>query len=189
MAAGYYVSIDFGPSLGGDVAGRVSGNRFEASPFTGFRAHAAAGYGWGGGLRAEGEVVYDTANLETLRVTDAGAVSGLGTGNFDAEGRLSSVALMANAAYDIDTGTWFSPFFSGGVGAARVALDEVRAGSVAIPDASDWKLAYQAGAGASLGTGQWSMRLGYRFFATTAGGAVDDSGGRHAVTVGARYRF
>ena len=186
---GTYVSVDVGLSFGDNVAAKVSGSRFEASGFTGFRAQGAAGYGWASGLRAEGEVSYDKANLETLRVIDPGTVPGLGSGVFAAEGRVSSVALMANLAYDVDTGTWFSPFLLGGIGGARVALEGVRAGTVAIPDASDWKLAYQAGAGASVAAGQWSMRLGYRYVGTAGGGVVDSDGGRHAFTLGAAYRF
>jgi opacity protein-like surface antigen len=186
---GFYVSVDLGMSPSRTLSGTVSGSRFSTSTFTGFHALAAGGYDWSNGLRTEGEVAYARAGLDSVTVTNPGTVAGLATGTFEADGDTSSVALMANAAYDLDLESWIKPYVLGGVGGAWVSLDGVRAGSVAIPDASAWTLAYQGGVGASMDRKNVNLRLGYRYFGTSDSGDVADDSGHHAFTLGALFRF
>lgn len=186
---GFYVSIDFGLSPSQTYSATPSASNYSASTFTGFHAMAAGGYGWSSGIRTEGEVAYARTGLDSITVADAGTVSGLSTGTFKADGHASSVAVMANAAYDIDFAYWIKPFVLGGVGGAWLSMDGVSAGTISIPDASAWALAYQAGVGASMDRKNLNLRLGYRYFGTADSGEVSDDDGAHAFTLGARFRF
>lgn len=186
---GFYVSIDFGLSPSQTFSATPNGSNYSASTFTGFHALAAGGYGWSSGFRAEGEVAYGRTGLDSITVADPGTVSGLGTRTFKADGHASSVAVMANAAYDIDFAYWIKPYVLGGVGGAWLSMDGVSAGTNSIPDASAWALAYQAGVGASMDRKNLNLRLGYRYFGTADSGDVSNDDGHHAFTLGARFRF
>jgi len=139
----------------------------------GFDIHGAVGYLWHG-LRLEGEILYRENDADRLRATSI-TPSGLGryttTLGLNANGDASALAFMANAWYDVDIGRRWHPFFGGGVGVARILLDNVRAtiADTAEPlaDDADMVLAYQAGAGIGFDLGE-NMVLGldYRFFAT-----------------------
>ena len=185
----FYVSMDFGLSPSQSFSATPQGSAFSTSTHAGFHALAAGGYAWLNGFRAEGEIAYARAGVESITVTNGGTVTGLAAGTFDGDGSASSVAVMANAAYDIDIGYWIKPFVLGGVGGAWTSLDGLSAGTISIPDARAWALAYQAGLGAFVDRDSVNLRVAYRYFATSDSSDVSNDDGHQAFTLGAQFRF
>jgi len=107
---GLYGTVAAGPSFYQDVTTTPDlGEPGEAFPSdssvsfkTGFRTTAAAGWGWGNGIRTELEFGYSAADVDT--------------GGISNDGRVSQFTLMGNAIYDFDTGTPWTPHIGAGVG-------------------------------------------------------------------------
>ncbi|OYX22642.1 MAG: hypothetical protein B7Z10_12870 [Rhodobacterales bacterium 32-66-7] len=100
-------------------------------------------------LRIEGELSFETSE---------GQYEGKG-GSTDFD--VSTLSLLGNAWVDFDTGTGLQPYVGGGVGVARVAVDD------GISDDSDTGFAYQVGFGARFGqSGEFD--LGYRYRGVSA---------------------
>ena len=171
----------------------------------GFSLNGAVGYDFGP-VRIEGELSWRRAGLDSLTfesLTLAGTSVDLGNDevSLKLKGDVSSLGLMVNAWYDIDTGTKWVPYFGGGLGTARIALgvDEARSGSLLIAasaDYSDWVFAYQVGAGVGYAiSDNWMLQIGYRYFATTAPEFTEDDltikseFNTHNVGLGLRFRF
>lgn len=154
---------------------------------TGWGLSGSAGYGWGNGVRTEAEFVYRHASVDD--VTPGAAADG---------GGVHSLALMANALYDIETGTRFTPYVGVGVGGARVAADNLRTvGTASVLDDEDYAFAYQAIAGVAVELeGNWAFVADYRYFSTTdldfknaAGLKAETEHGAHNIMLGVRYQF
>jgi outer membrane protein OmpA-like peptidoglycan-associated protein len=131
VAAGASFYEDVTPTLESGSLGNVA----TTTTFkTGYRATAAAGWGWGNGLRTEAEFGYSAADV------DHGFLSN--------DGRASQFTLMGNAIYDFDTGTPWTPHVGIGLG---VGFDRV--GGVNFPagvqtiDTSSTTFAWQGIAG------------------------------------------
>lgn len=129
----------------------------------GFGADGALGYDFGS-FRADAEFTYLTARS----VFDVDKTQRRENDD-KADDTLTVLAATANAWYDLDTGTAWSPYIGIGVGAANVQVklatgenqgDEYFTGS-------GWGFAYQAGVGVALEvlTG-FSLVGGYQFFGT-----------------------
>ncbi len=169
----------------------------------GFSLYGAVGYDFGP-VRIEGELSWRRAGLdsltsESLTIESVASVD-LGNNEVSLKGDVSSLGLVVNAWYDIDTGTKWVPYFGGGLGTARIALgvEEDRDGSLLIDasDYSDWVFAYQVGAGVGYAiSDNWMLQIGYRYFATTAPEFTDDDFtiksefNTHNVGLGLRFRF
>jgi opacity protein-like surface antigen len=186
--SGFYIAariigIDKAPSVQA-----VNGSNLNVKPKIGYAVAGAIGYDWGG-FRGEGEVLYAKANLDQIDVNDPGTITGLSAGSFAAEGSQTYAGMLLNGAYDFQNDTGIVPFIMGGVGAVYQSLKDAKAGGIAIPDVSDWALAYQAGAGINIGlVGNVSAELSYRYLGM-ADGEYFKAGKTHTVAVGAKALF
>ena len=117
---------------------------------------------------------------------------------------------MANVWFDFNPGSPWSPFVGGGLGVARISLNDVAitsltllgvpiplASPVPLADDDDWVFAYQVGAGIGYEvTPTTTISLGYRFFATADpdftgvdGTPFDAEYRSHNIEIGLRISF
>ena len=177
-----------------DYGGAAS---FEAAYDPRFHLAGVAGMQFGSGLRLEFELAYRQVAFDSLRVSRAGDLGGLGTGTVSAEGDASVMAFMFNAAWEFDLGWKLRPFVLAGLGPARAAATDVTAGGVEIMDDSAVVVAWQLGLGATIQlAGNWVLDASYRLFSTTDPTFIDSAGGKleteimaHDLLIGARYLF
>ncbi len=141
----------------------ISGELFYNS---GWAAGAAAGYQWSNGLALEAEMAYRQNGIDGEEV--------MGT-PMAIDGIEGSLAFMANAKFNLDTGTRLTPFIGAGMGLAVIKVD-------AQPDgggdfiASDTQFAYQGIAGVSYEIlPHLSLALQYIYFATKSPTFEDSS--------------
>lgn len=166
----------------------------------GFGADGALGYDFGS-FRADAEFTYLTAksvfdvDKTQRRENDA-----------TADDTLTVLAATANAWYDLDTGTAWSPYIGIGVGAANVQVKLATGEDTADVyfEGNGWGFAYQAGVGVAVEvlTG-FSLVGGYQFFgtlqtkvtdgneetATTDDSTVSPTLMAHGVHLGMRFLF
>jgi opacity protein-like surface antigen len=203
-AAGPYVSGNVGASFLQDADNSNSSPVVDvkSSYDPGWVVSGAAGYGFANGLRVEGEIGYRQVSLDQLKVNnDGGLGAALGLGSLNGlttnvEGNETALSAMANAWYDVKTGTPFTPYVGGGVGLARVSLNNVSVAGVTLVDDDDVAFAYQLGAGVAYAlTQNVALTLDYRFFSvvdatfTDASGSFSSEFHSHNVMVGARIGF
>ncbi|MEE9291195.1 MAG: OmpA family protein, partial [Alphaproteobacteria bacterium] len=181
---GLYVSGALGANWAtdSDVSGAASGEiDFEVDTV----GAVAFVYGFGNGLRLEGELSY--------RQNDVDDFSGAGL-----EGHANATGFMANLLYDIDVSPKFVPYVGLGAGAAIVEFDKVSplpAGDST--DDSETVFAWQAIAGVAIPIrDQLDLTFDYRYFdvpdvdlRSDAGTDVDTEYASHSVMIGLRYRF
>ena len=122
-----------------DPSGFLAAVDAEIEFDTGFNVGGSVGYNFGNNLRAEGEVAYRAADISDITALGISA-SSVG---FIVTGDVEVISFMANAFYDIPTGSDWTPFVGAGLGAAMVSLSLLGA------DDDDTVLAYQIGAGVS----------------------------------------
>ena len=216
VKAGWYAAFDAGTvfledssSTATDPLGSVS---FDTKFDTGYGVHGAIGHSWGE-FRLEGEVSYRTNDLDTFDITNV-TLAGIGSlsdvGNGDFSGDVSALGFMANAWYDFNTGSPWKPFVGGGLGLARISINDVSitsltllgvpiplASPVPLADDDDWVFAYQVGAGLGFEvTPTTTISLGYRFFGSAdpdftdlAGIPFDAEYRSHNIEIGLRISF
>ena len=144
----------------------------------GFGADGALGYDFGS-FRADAEFTYLTAkSVFDVHKTDRRE------NDVTADDTLTVLAATANAWYDLDTGTAWSPYIGIGVGAANVQV-KLATGEDTTDvyfEGNGWGFAYQAGVGVAVEvlTG-FSLVGGYQFFGTLQT-KVTDQGDNTAAT-------
>lgn len=129
--------------------------------------------GWLGGVAVGGKTKWARAELEvSYRNNDIDGAAG---------GDVDSVAGMANAYYDLENDTRFTPYIGAGIGIAHVDFD------TAGGDEST-EFAYQGIAGVNYAIdARWHVGAEYRYFATTEVDSTDYD--NHAVVGNVRYQF
>lgn len=219
MADGYYTTFEGGGRFLEHASARETG-RGALTPGARFEAEAAdnavVGLVFGKHLpqqmRAEVEIQWSSTALGPLRVSkDGGLGARFNTGSlagqsFSTRGEVESLAVLANAFYEVDYGL-FRPYFGGGVGFADLNMDRTRLtgfggqrlpAAVALSDDHTVVLAWQAGAGVAVPlTARWTVSVDYRYFATEdpqfdlAGGAgrFKSAYASHNVVGGLRFEF
>jgi outer membrane protein OmpA-like peptidoglycan-associated protein len=209
--SGLYV----GAGVGGNwreqvVSGAAGQNRTDWG--WGWAAVGSVGWGFGNGIRVEGEVSYRDNQVDGMRLS--------GQRNFVAGGTNRQLGLMANALYDLSlgdplgVGVSITPYVGAGIGLGWLQGRNLRGtfpngGTVVIDNASGWNFAYQAIGGVAFGLGQFvpglQLTSEYRYYATldadfngtnrnsAATPATRFSGSvpnyNHSVLVGLRYAF
>lgn len=178
------------------------GNKTNWDFDLGIGASGALGYDFGS-FRADAEFTYLSSNFVFgVDKTDRRQNSD------KANDTLTVLAGTANAWYDLDTGTAWSPYIGVGVGAAnlQVKLREAGKETQAAPtfDGSGWGFVYKAGVGVAVEVlSGFSLVAGYQFFGTlettvTDGkknnAATDDHTVKptlmaHGLNVGLRFLF
>ena len=175
---GLYVSGALGANWATDSD--VSGASGDVDFNLGGVGAVAVGYGFGNGLRLEGELSHRRSGADDL--SGEGKVTGF----------------MANVLYDFDVSRRFVPFIGLGAGAAIVEFDKVSplpAGDST--DDSETVFAWQAIAGVAIPIrDQLDLTFDYRYFdvpdvdlRSDAGTDVDTEYASHSVMIGLRYRF
>ena len=135
-------------------------------------------------LRFEAEVTYHENDIHSAHLVNGTNVTGSGS--------LQSTAYMANAFYDFQTGSAWSPYIGGGIGLATMHLPSTSgAGNT---ESSDTEFAYQGMVGigytpVTIPNTQWS--LGYRYLATSDAnfGGTSVQYSTNNFEAGAKFRF
>jgi outer membrane protein OmpA-like peptidoglycan-associated protein len=181
---GLYVSGALGANWANDsdVSGGASG---EVDFDVNWVGAVAVGYGFGNGVRLEGELSH--------RRSDADDFSGVSL-----SGKAKATGFMANVLYDFDVSPRFVPYLGLGAGLARVDADRITALPAAdSTDDEDTVFAWQAIAGVAVPLNQHlDLTADYRYFdagdvdlTSTAGVSIDTEYASHSVMIGLRYRF
>lgn len=221
--SGWYVSGSAGVEFVTDAPFKSTSDsgvrRGEVTFDPGPRLSGALGREWGN-FRVEGEIAWRRFKLDSLRYnhfTVAGnplpdAVIDSINPTVSADGTGSMWILMANAWYDFDTGTKWTPYIGGGLGMLNIRFEV--GGSLTVPplppvttqptdstfsgDDTDWVFAYQIGAGVGYRLNDSVViQFGYRFLDSSTiefrwedGTKIDDPHAHnHGLEVGFRYRF
>ena len=171
----------------------------------------SVGWGFGNGLRVEGEFSYRWNDVD--RITGFGR---LGPGLANAGGQQQTIGLMGNILYDfqIPDSPWVVPYLGVGLGMAWTDWSETRTRNVPANlrlDANNtqFNFAYQAIAGLAFPIASvpgLAITAEYRFFGTlpnkfdatvrtistnaiVARGSVEADSFNHSIMIGARYNF
>lgn len=184
--AGYTVTED------ADLPDPLGGVPHDLEP--GLLAGGALGVKLDEGLRFELEMTYRMNSVETIEDMPAG-------------GRVTAINAMFNLIQEFDlfvgeAGSYsqvgFSPYLGAGIGAARVAYEDLTLGGVEYGEQEDYVPAYQGIAGIAFGVGRSGVRLtvDYRFLTLVdsdsegLSGPDFDAGYRHhSVLLGIRAPF
>jgi len=201
LASACLVSVSFAanvPYLGVQVGGTwvqdadisdQTGTFGEATFDTGFNVGITGGVDCGPG-RYELELNY--------RQNDFDEISDPIFGTTSYDGDISALSFMANAFWDIPTGSPVTPYLGGGLGVALVSINElVEPGFGQVVDDDDTVFAYQLGAGVAFELNpNMALDLGYRYFATSDPELTDVDGiefeteyQTHNASVGLRIMF
>lgn len=168
--AGWYVRGE----LGGSTSGELDADSAPVDLDSGWVVGGAGGYAFSNGVRAEGELLYMSNDLDTV-----------------SEGDITTLGAFANIAYEFNSQSRIRPFVGAGVGFAQVSYDD------GVVDDDDIGFAYQARAGVAYDINErLTGELAYRYLNVTdvefgAGGASPVSGDydNQTVTVGLRYKL
>jgi opacity protein-like surface antigen len=164
-------------------------NDGEATFDTGFNVGITGGVDCGPG-RYELELSY--------RQNDFDEISAPGFASIPVGGDISALAFMANAFWDIETGSPVTPYLGGGIGVANVSINDLAEPAFGqIADDDDTVFAYQFGAGVALELNpNMALDLGYRYFATSDPEFTDVEGDKfeseyktHNASLGLRIMF
>jgi OOP family OmpA-OmpF porin len=139
----------------GDLSNGKDPDTATLSHEPGFAVGGEVGYGFDSGIRLGGEITF----------RDNGQDSAEQRGDkLRLSGETESVAFMANAYYDFDTGTAFTPYLGAGVGVALIDFNFATGTGFEDTDAV---FAYQAMVGVDYAVApQIKIGLQYRFFGT-----------------------
>ncbi len=180
---GFYVSGAVGANWANDsdVSGAASGKIDFDVDFVG---NVAVGYGYGNGLRMEGELYHRRSEADDLSGTD---LSGKATVN----------GFMFNVLYDFNVSRRFIPYIGLGAGLANVHADGVSPIGGSSIDDEDNVFAWQGILGVAIPLNdRLDLTADYRYFdagdvdlQTDAGGSINSEYSSHSAMIGLRYRF
>ena len=149
---------------------------------TGYGVNAALGYRFRNNLRLEAEFSYGSNRIRELGLE-------IPARTFKARGAITTLSGLLNLYYDIPTNSRFEPYIGGGIGASRIAAENI---SLIYPGtnisseeitASSTALVYQLRAGVAYNIdSRTTSALGYRYFNA-------DGIGSHNIELGLRYWF
>lgn len=159
QTTGPYISLGAGPQWLADA--HTTGTAADGTAIdtttaykAGWAGIAAVGYGFGNGVRAEGEFGYRRSGVNN-------ASSGGTTGH------TSAYSLMLNGLYEANIGIPIMPYVGAGVGGAKVRFDSVTIPGDLLGDHAT-TFAYQGIAGLAYAIDErLKVDFGYRYFATT----------------------
>jgi outer membrane protein OmpA-like peptidoglycan-associated protein len=185
---GFYLGAGAGVSMLRDAGMSGSGFSNEIESNVGPAGVLSLGYGYGNGFRTEIELGGRHNSVD--KVT--------GTGGRNPDGSVRALSGMLNVLYDIGTGTRFTPYIGGGLGAAHLNYNGTKTfnGTRTVDD-NDVRFAYQGIVGFAVGlTDQLKATLDYRYFATLDPKLKTNDGRRaeseyasHTALLGLRYHF
>lgn len=185
---GPYMSINAGTSILSDsdwTDDGVPGTTLTLEYDLGFAGSLALGHAFSDSIRLEGELAYQTNDLD--KVTQGGA-------SLSMDGDTSVIAFMVNAYYDFANSGPVTPFISVGAGFAQWELNDFTVtGSSLTPISDDETVfAWQVGAGVAYELNKsTSLDLKYRYFATSDPEiqTANFECSSHNIYVGVRFGF
>ncbi len=148
------------------------------------------GYGFGQ-YRLEGEIGWRSNSIDKVKTA---------AGSFSGGGSLGALDVMANAYYDVPTGTAFTPYLGAGVGGVDVNASKIRGNGVTYTNDDNFVFGYQGIAGVAYAINdQLSLKADYRYLRTVDARLNEDpswgtSYGKgeyaaHSIMVGFTYKF
>ncbi len=172
-----YISGNIGSSWMNDIKnGDVNygtNNGLTALGAIGIREHC---------YRFEGELGYQTNSVDTLHGP---------FGNSNYNGDIETWSVLANAYYDISTGSGVKPYLTAGAGAARVQFENLRFPGFGGWSEHDSVFAYQLGAGVAIPISKGvTLDARYRYFSTaefTLGNGNQSRLSSNSALVGLRF--
>jgi opacity protein-like surface antigen len=190
---GLYAKGGLGLTFVSEATNSGTGNNNDAEYEFGYLISGGLGIDLQNNLRFEAEMNYHKSDLQSMVGTASSTA--VSTGNMG--GDLTALTIMGNLAYDFRNQTRFTPFVMGGLGLARLALNDTSANGVVVANASDWVYAMQIGGGVSLDlTEKWSLEAAYRYMETgdpSYGDAnatpFESEYASHNFLMGAKYKF
>ena len=217
---GFYVGLGAGLAFMDDADVRGHDSAEFPSPIDatgegerGFAVSGTVGYGFGNGLRVEGDLGYRVNDIEKLTVRDPGSLVVLLPENAPpgaafalrgqqaVDGDVSVVTFMASLYYDIEVGGW-KPYVGGGVGLAHLSIFAENPAGIELVDDDDTVFTYKIGGGVGYDIGTLyghpvTGSLDYRYFETEdptfvgslTGSRIDTEQSGHYVGLGLRFGF
>lgn len=194
---GWYLSV-FGGGVfvnnaEADDGSAAFGQFFDFDTDIGWLFGAAVGARFTDNLRGEVEVSTGSFSLTDVTISGGPAPNYDGDTYAVTDGSASTTYLLGNLWFDLDTGSGFTPYVGGGVGAGFVSASGNFGGPL---DLSGWGLAYQVGAGVKVDVAEnIALDLGYRWKAIVdadlTGGGDDAIGdlSSHVVQAGLTFGF
>lgn len=131
----------------------TAGTDWSGATFPGYLLSGAAGIDLGG-LRFEGEVLYNRLLVDDISVSEANASAA----------SVSTLAGMANAIVELPAKNGVTPFFGGGLGYGMPTSGNMTLRSIDLSNGQDGTMIYQVRAGFDYALmPQSKMSLGYRY--------------------------
>lgn len=168
----WYLSLNAGTNISMDAnvdVASIPGVEFETSQDSGSVLTGAVGYSFPSGIRLEAEMSSRKNDYQDITVTAATTLIGAALSAKTAlSGKVSTTGFMANAALDFKNDSRVQPFVMGGLGMAKVTIDNATAASTVLVNDEDYVFAFQFGGGVDvIATENVSLGLQYRFFGST----------------------
>lgn len=180
---GLYLSGRAGGSILQEYDEEGLGFTVTSSHETGFNFGSALGYQFTNNVRGELEFSFQQNGIEKLTVKSSDpSLNGLTVG---ADGDFQFFNFMINGFWDFNNNSPVTPFLMAGTGASVIKLDDLKVGSISIPDETAARLGYQLGGGAAYAFSEKvDLTLDYRFFGTAGTTLLS-----HNVAVGMRFNM
>lgn len=197
-SAQIYIEGNVGASFvsDSDFDGNIAGTPFSGkSEFDNtWVVGGALGYRFTRNIRAEFNLSYRNADIDSATFDGVGTVEGAGD--------VSALTGMVNVYYDFATGSKFRPYIGAGLGFARIELDS-DANAAMVSNDSDTVFAWNLMAGIAYAVSDNAeITLGYRYLGSQdvsldvsvpalggATGSMDAEFDTHEVLIGLRYTF
>ena len=161
---GPYLSVNVGVAIPDDsdiTDSTAPGMTMDLESDEGLALGVAVGYSFPCNMRIEGEFAYQENDLDKVSLYGIDA---------DLTGDTASYAFLVNGYYDFKNTSAFTPFIGGGIGMAKVEINDLNSPGSGDPDVSDddTVFAYQFGAGVAYTINeQVSLDVKYRYFGTS----------------------
>ncbi|NKF20818.1 OmpA family protein [Solimonas marina] len=131
------------------------------------------GYAFSNGLRSELELSYRRNEFKSLYRDDLGLLSSAGNTK-DVDGNENLATAMANVWYDLLPNKRYHPYLGGGIGVARMAINDARWDNTELRDRYDTALAWQFGGGIAYDISpHWTASADYRYIKLSGGSSFD----------------
>ncbi len=163
----------------------LAGTVLEVESDTGFSVGAAVGYGFSNNFRLEGEISYQSNDVDKINYLGLSAST---------TGDSTALTFLLNGYYDFKNNSPLTPFITGGLGYSKVELNDFNVPGSGLPNINedDNVFAYQVGVGLAYEMiEKATFDIGYRYFATEDP-ELDTSEvefQNHILYLGLRYSF
>jgi opacity protein-like surface antigen len=157
----------------------------------GFEFSLSGGYNWGI-FRLEGEIGYQKNDIDSISGCYEGMLGDVCISDISSSGDVTIFSFLANAYIDFINSTSWTPYITGGIGAAKIEINDLKVDIFPIGDSDDTVLAYQFGAGVTYAFNKnFAIDLKYRYIAMADPEfeGIDAEISIHHVYFGLRYTF